>query len=273
MLRRTILVFAAVAGTWLGGAARGQMGPGGGGFNIDPAMMEQINQMQQMGQQIMTNMQNSGVDPQQLMQDAMQNGNGDPQAMMQSMMQMAVDQGWATKDQINQMQGFMNNMQQTLQNQGMQGFQGQGNAPGGNSLLNNIRRELGVVANEEWAVLMPKIQRVLADLSDVRQNNPTGVSSGVVPTAAIPSNLNAGPGGTMVAGVPYAQETPLAKAWRELQQVLQDVQRPDAEVSVKLATWRRLHEAARSDLKVAQEDLTQYLTLRQEGVLLAMGIL
>ena len=77
----------------------------------------------------------------------------------------------------------------------------------------------------------------------------------------------------MAGGAPNVQETPLAKAWRELQQALQDEQRPDAEVTARLAAWRRLHDAAKSDLKVAQEDLTQYLTLRQEGVLLSMGIL
>jgi hypothetical protein len=271
MLRRTILAVAIVAGPFLSGVAHGQMGPGGGGFNMDPAMMEQIQQMQQMGQQVIQNMQNAGVDPQQFMMEQLQNGNFDPISMMQS----AVDQGLMTANQANQMQGVMNNLQQSLQNQGVQGFQGQGNANNTrvNSLLNNIRRELAVAADTEWAVLEPKIVRVLADLSDVRQNNPTGVSSGVVPNVAIPANVNGGLGGAMAAGAPNVQVTPLARAWRELQQVLEDEQRSDAEVTAKLSGWRRLHDAAKSDLKVAQEDLTQYLTLRQEGVLLSMGIL
>jgi hypothetical protein len=285
MLRRTILVLTVVTGTWLVGGARGQMAPGGGGgFNIDPAMMEQMQQMAQMGQQVMQNMQDSGVDPMQFFQEQMQGGNFDPAAMQQAL----VDRGLMTNDQLNQMQGVMNNLQQSFQNQGFQGMQGQGNfnTVSTNALLNNIRRQLNV-GDAEWTVLLPKIQRVLADLSDVRQNNPTGVSSGLMPNLPMAGNVGgpmggaAGVGGMAgmaggmagAANAANARETPQAKAWRELQQALQDDQTPDAEVKAKLAAWRQLHEGAKSDLDAAQKDLTQYVTLRQEGVLITMGIL
>jgi hypothetical protein len=229
-------------------------------MNMDPAMMQQIQQMQSMGQQVMQNMQDAGVDPQQFMQEAMQNGTmdfTDPSSMMQTM----VDRGFMTADQATQMNGVMNNLMQAVQNQF--GDQAMPNANRGNSLLNNIRRQLAIVADDEWAVLAPKIQRVLNDLADVLQNNPSGVPTGIAPQVAAP----------IADGLPNAQETPLARAWRELQLVLQNDQTPESQIRAKLTAWRQLHDAAKANLQAAQASLVQLVTLRQEGVLISLGIL
>jgi hypothetical protein len=270
MLRRIFIAFTFIAATSFAGIAHAQMPPGPGGFggpggpNLDPATMQQLQQMQGVAQQVMQNMQNAGVDPQQFMMEQMQNGNFDP-SNPASMMQTAVDQGFMTPEQANQMAGTMNNLMQTFQNQ--RGLQGNP-ATRGNALLNNIRRELGIVADDEWAALAPRIQRVLSCLADVRQNNPTGVSTGTLPDptpnpAAAPDAPN----------IPAAQESPLARAWRELQLALQDNQTPESQIHAKLAAWRQLHDAAKADLAAAQTSLQQLLTLRQEAVLISLGIL
>jgi polyhydroxyalkanoate synthesis regulator phasin len=268
MLRRLVLALVVAAGLCLTGAAYGQMGPGGpGGFGgggpgggpggFDPAM---IQQMQQMGQQVMQNMQNAGVDPQQFFQEQMQNGNFDPQSMAQTL----VDKGFMTQDMYNQMNNMMTQMQQQFP-QGNPGMMPQNNA------LNNIRQQLGVTADDEWNVLLPKIQRVLTALADVEQNTQ--------PTMG--NRMGGGFGGrggaaNVPVGTPGAQaaaETPIAKAWRELREAVQDVQTPDSVVAAKLSAWRQFHRQAQLELDASQKDLLQLLTLRQEAILMRIGIL
>jgi len=258
---QAILAAAVLAIGLIAGPTHAQVDPNGGagpgGFQIDPAMAQQFQQMQEMGQSVMQNMQNSGVDPQQFFQEQfqnqIQNGNFDPTAIQQSL----VDKGFMTQDQMDQAQNFMTNLQQNLQNQGFGGFQQGPNQT--NFLLNSIRQQLNVAGDDEWGVLAPKIQRVLVDIQDVRQNNPNGVSNGIVPRILPPND--------------QSPETPLAKSWRELLEVSQDPQQQDDTIRAKLAAWRQLHASAQSGLNTAQVDLTQFVTLRQEAVLVVMGIL
>ena len=269
MMRRLVLALAVAAGTWMAGAAYGQMGGGGGpgGFGgggpggFDPAMMQQ---MMDMRDQVMQNMQNAGVDPMQFFQDQMQNGNFDPQSMAQTLM----DKGFMTQDQFNQMNNFMNQVQQQFQ-QGNMGAMMQNNA------LNNIKQQLNAT-DEEWTVLLPKIERVLTVMADVQQNA-AGAAGNRGGFGGLGGRGGAAGGGANVpvgaAGAPAATETPIAKAWRELQAAVQDDQTADEEVAAKLKAWRQLHEAARQDLEGAQKDLVQFVTLRQEAVLVRIGVL
>lgn len=270
MFRRLVLALAVVVGTSLAGTGYAQMGGGGGGGpggggggfgNMDPALMQQ---MQDMGQQIMTNMQNAGVDPQQFFQDQMQNGNFDPQAMQQAL----VDKGYMTADQAAQMNNIMNQMQQNFQQQ-----TGQDMATiRANNALNNIRRQLNVTDDGEWNVLLPKIQRVLSALADFKQQ-PSPLTS----PARGAGGLGGAAGGGAAAGAggaaTSAAERPIDKAWRELQEIVKDAQADDGRIAAKLAAWRQLHGAAKNDLVAAQTDLVGILTLRQETILMVLGVL
>ena len=265
MLRRLVLALAVAAGTWMAGGEYGQMGGGGrpGGFGgggggppgFDPAVMQQ---MMDMRDQVMQNMQDAGVDPMQFFQEQMQNGNFDPQSMAQTL----VEKGFMTQDQFNQMNNVMNQIQQQFQQmqQGNMGAMPQNNA------LANIKQQLNAT-DEEWTVLMPRIERVLTAMADVQQN-----------AAEAAGNRFGGGGGAAnvpvgAAGAPAAVETPIAKAWRELQAAVQDDQTTEEEVAAKLKAWRELHEAARLELDGAQKDLVQFVTLRQEAVLMRIGVL
>ena len=72
---------------------------------------------------------------------------------------------------------------------------------------------------------------------------------------------------------PPGSDSELGKAWKTLQTVVEEKNMSDATVRAKLNEWRRLHEKARAELKDAQANLVTVLTLRQEAVMLMVGVL
>ena len=234
----------AQAGGGFGGGGGGGGGFGGfGGMTPDQqaAMMDQIQQMQNVVQQIQQNMQNAGVDPQSIFQDIAQqaqNGNLDIDALQQQF----INQGYMTQQMADQLRGTINQMQGTYRN----------------ASLNNIRLQLNA-SDEEWNVLLPKIQRVLAALQDVAQ-----------PAAVSGRGGMGGMGGLVLAQPAVSQ---VARAFQELQDILKEPNAGEDSIAAKLRAWRALHEKARAELAAAQEDLVSILTLRQEAILLNLGML
>ena len=47
----------------------------------------------------------------------------------------------------------------------------------------------------------------------------------------------------------------------------------ESQLQIRLRDWRKLHEKARAELAKAQEDLMKVLTLRQEAVMMIVGVL
>ncbi len=239
-----------------GGGGGGGLGGFGGFGGMTPeqqqAMMDNIQQMQSIGQQVMQNMQNAGVDPQTFFQDIgqqMQNGNLDMDALQKQM----IDKGFMTQQMSDQLTNSMTQMQTQLQ------------VVTTNSSLNNIKQQLNA-SDEEWTVLLPKIQRVLGLLRDVAlpttQNNTRGGGG-----------LGGGGG---IGGVALAQPnapSEVAKAFSDLQTVLKDPNAAEDRIADKLRVWRALHDKARAELVIAQNDLISILTLRQEGILMGLGML
>src|SRR5215510_702640 len=92
--------------------------------------------MQEMRQQILQNMAARGIDPQQFFQEIgqkMQNGSLDP-ADIQKLM---IDKGIIDQKMIDRMQTAMQS-----------------------GMMSNIREQLGST-DDEWKVLLPKIQKVV----------------------------------------------------------------------------------------------------------------
>lgn len=225
-MRRTVAILLAVLFASLATATvRAQQ------FAPDPEMVQQL---QQFGQQMLQNMQAKGIDPQEYFQgmaQKIQDGTYDPQDIQQEM----IDKGIVTNDMMTQMQGTMQKL-----------------------ALSAIRQQLAST-DEEWAVLLPKLQTVVGLLSDVSQGGGLG-------SAAMMS------GAGVMAGA-QATNTPAAKAYRELRTLLKDKNATDQQVAIKLREWRQLHQKAKSLLTMARKDLISILTVRQEAILLSAGIL
>jgi len=245
--RRTFWSFALAGLLVLGLLTAPGFAQAGGMGNMTPdqqqAMMNQIQQLQAIGQQVMQNMQNAGVDPQAFMQDIqqqIQTGTFDLNATQQKL----IAQGFMTQQMADQLRGTMNQMQGTIRN----------------SSLNTIRLQLNA-SDEEWSVLLPKIQRVLIALQDV-----------ALPT--VQTNARGGAGGTnIMGGLALAQPTlsDVTKAFMDLQDALKNPNAADDLIGARLRTWRTLHDKAISELAAARADLVNILTLRQEAILLNLG--
>jgi hypothetical protein len=192
--------------------------------------------MQRFMQQLRDNMAAAGMSPQDLAQQVaqqMQNGTFDPQATMRQLQQ----QGVITPGMADQIGRFQNQMQSRMQQRQM----------------TTLQQELGC-SDEEWAVLGPRIQRVLDLAADLGQ----GGQGGGVP------RLNMGP--TTTPG-------PCTKALAELKAVTDNAASPRTDVTAKLAAYRSARQKGEADLAVARQDLQTLVTVRQEAVLLNLSIL
>jgi small-conductance mechanosensitive channel len=193
-------------------------------------------------QQLQENMNNAGVTPRDVIQSfgqQMQDGTFDPQAFRQQLQ----DSGIINQNMIDQFQQMRNQYQNQNPNRTTQ----------------RQVTTLQVVLNatdEEWQILGPRIQRVMDLRSDLEQ---------AADAWQAPQN-NFG----------YAQQRtpigPVGAALADLRNTLQDPTAPDADVRVKLSAYRDACVKAKADLTNARTDLVNYLTLRQEGILLTMLI-
>ncbi|HEY4329928.1 MAG TPA: hypothetical protein VGN88_09340 [Phycisphaerae bacterium] len=208
----------------------------------------QPNPLRDLIQQARQNMQNQGVTGQDIgntLRQQVQDGTFNPQQFQQQL----IDNGIINQDMINQ---FQNQVQNRTQQGRMSSLQQQLNA-----------------TDEEWAVLAPKIQKVMDLSADLGR------------TAATGNNRLGGLGGRgqqlyQVSAVnpqnPQAQSQPaqglVAKALAELQAVLADAASSDSQVVVKLKALRDAKEQVKTQLAAAEKDLLALVTLRQEGVLI-----
>jgi hypothetical protein len=196
---------------------------------FNPEQQAQVEQLQGMFQQIQNNMANQGIDPQaffQQMQQQQQAGTLDQQAMQQ----MLINQGILTQDMVNQIYGTVRTL-----------------------ALSTIRTQLGST-DEEWAVLQPKLLRVVNAMADVDQNQVARISGRI---------FNQNQQGN--------SEMDLART--RLKAAVEDPNTSTEEFHKSLVYWRSVRARAKLELADAQNDLVRIVTLRQEGVLLGLGVL
>jgi hypothetical protein len=118
--------------------------------------------------------------------------------------------------------------------------------------LSQIRRQLAST-DEEWAVVEAKLQRVVVAMADAEQDQFGRLA-----------------GRFMAQGT---NNTPMEKARRDLRAAVADPNVGIERLTIVLDTWRREHQRAKAELATARADLTNILTLRQEAVLLSIGVL
>jgi Spy/CpxP family protein refolding chaperone len=121
---------------------------------------------------------------------------------------------------------------------------------GGPIRLEDVKKQL-TASDEEWKVIGPKLQKVIAARQALTGDaGPGGAFGG-------------GPMGTGVVG----------QAQGDLKTVLGDSKHTAAEVKEKVAAVRKAREKARGELETAQKDLAKMLTAEQEAVLVSLGYL
>jgi hypothetical protein len=142
---------------------------------------------------------------------------------------------------------------------------GMGGVGGGAANIVTLQQALSS-PDEEWAVLSPKVQRILElqqQLAAVGslQNNTFGRGFG---------GGFGGPAGMMGGAV---ASSPIATSLTDLNNTLQDPTQSDNVLRVKLQVYRDAVKTAKSNLQTAREDLRTYVTLRQEALLMGLGYL
>jgi hypothetical protein len=118
--------------------------------------------------------------------------------------------------------------------------------------LSRIKEQLEVT-DQEWTALLPKVQRVLNAQTNIDRR---GMS-----------------GGRGMGGFFGAQNNDLANALKSLRATVKDQSATPDDFAIKLASWRAANEKATSELTDAQNDLASVLTVRQEAILVAAGLL
>jgi hypothetical protein len=183
----------------------------------DPDMQEMMDVAMQMFQR----MQEAGIDFQQLAQDA-QSGSFDAEAFQQ----MLIDRGVIDD-------AMMKRMQTT-----------------GQRMVSKILKQQLNSTDEEWAILSPKIEKVI-QVGTVAQRQ-----------------------GSMQFGMGNVRNvTTVSKAMEALRAELKDSTTTDSKIAIKLKEWREAYGKAMAELKSARDDLRGVLTLRQEVVLMNFGLL
>lgn len=215
--------------------AFGQAAPDTGGF--DPQKLED------QAKDLLQQLQQPGVDPQQTMQQ------------FRDLMQQFRDQT-ANMDpnQVDQIRQRMMEHLQPLFIQAMPTIMRRMQE----RRMEQYKSELECT-DEEFAALKPALQKVM----DAQQ------------TVAM-AGMRRGPGGMAGGGPPPAipgAASPLAAAMRELHDTLQDPGAKSDMIKAKLDAVRQARDQANHDLAVARAELRPLLTVRQESILVADGML
>jgi Spy/CpxP family protein refolding chaperone len=140
---------------------------------------------------------------------------------------------------------------------------GGGGGRGRFNIMENIKQQLAVT-DDEWAVLQPKLQKVV-DLSRETMMSRIGGMMG--------RRGNRG-GGDNAAPAQTSQPTSdVTEKSQALRTALDNKDADPKDIAQKLAALRDARERAKAELVKAQGELKELLSARQEAQLVVMGVL
>ena len=114
--------------------------------------------------------------------------------------------------------------------------------------------------DDEWAVIQPKLEKVMTAQREARAGGMFGGRGG-----------RGGPGGP--GGDQQQDTSALGVASRELRTALENENTSGEELDKKLAAFREARAKAQANLEAARKDLKEILSPRQEASLVMIGIL
>ena len=237
MRKCTLVLMLLVVLGWAAGAGAQQATPPAGTTQPPPNPAANMEQMGQVFGQIMQNMQDKGIDPRELfgqIRQGMEDGTLD-EAGVEKLM---IEKGIMDQAMVTQLKTLRDTMQQAQ--------------------LAGLKAQLQAT-DDEWRLLLPAIQKVIKAQAALGAGGRIG-GGGMGPM-----------GGMMLGGGGGAPE--LSKAMGELRKTLRDPAAKPETLAAKLKQVRAAREKAKADLAAAQKELTEMLSVRQEGILSGMGML
>lgn len=146
---------------------------------------------------------------------------------------------------------------------------GNGGGPGGGQnwqqrMADRLKTSLKAT-DDEWAVIQPLLQKV----QDLQRETRGGGGFGGGGFGRRGGGGNNGGN----ANAPTPPQTPTGEAAAALRTAVDSDSTSDADIKAKLQALRDARKKAQADLDAARADLQKVLTLRQEAVLVNMGIL
>jgi hypothetical protein len=138
-------------------------------------------------------------------------------------------------------------------------------------MTQRMKEQLGV-DDQAWKVMEPRLMKVM-ELN--RQASGMGGRGGMFfggPRGQRPGSEDRGPGNRPAApGQQDRELSPLDKATEQLRTTLENQSASPDEIKKQLTAVREAREKAKQELAVAQQELRQILTVRQEAQLVLMA--
>jgi hypothetical protein len=148
------------------------------------------------------------------------------------------------------------------------GGQGGGNFQDFMQRMNDRLKTSLKVTDEEWAVLQPLIEKVQTAQREAGAGR-GGFGGGPGGRGGGPG----GPGGNQGGGNAPADNRPGAAESTALRTALESDSTSPDDIKAKLAALREVRKKGAADLAIARDNLKKVVTVRQEAVLVSMGIL
>jgi hypothetical protein len=146
-------------------------------------------------------------------------------------------------------------------------------------MMSQRMQELFGATDQEWTILGPRVTKVMELSRQVGGGGRGGMMFGAMGRRGGPQGGPggpAGPGGGRFGGRPGTQgteQTDVDKATEGLRTLLENTSATPEQIKTQLTTLRAAKEKAKQQLAVAQQELRQIITLRQEAQCVMMGIL
>jgi hypothetical protein len=132
-------------------------------------------------------------------------------------------------------------------------------------MMDRVRDQLNFTNDEEWSQIQPLVQKVM----DARRDIGFGGNMRLFSRNRNGNGQNDDNGGRRFGGMFGGQPSPEAEA---LKTAIDD-NAPDAQVKDLLAKYKASQKAKQDKLKAAQENLRQYLSVKQEATATLLGLL
>ena len=128
--------------------------------------------------------------------------------------------------------------------------------------IEHIKEDLKA-GDDGWAVLQPRLEKVMTLSRDTRARGMRGMMSG----------RRRRPGGNAQGNAAPQPQSAMQKAQQALQETLENEAATAEGIKAKLTALRTAREKAKQELATAQQSLRELLTQRQEAQFVLMAIL